>query len=128
MPLPSVQTPSVETLEEAKARIEATVTSIIGQQDVVEIEVPYSLSEQLRQWVESEGMRCGCQILPNRTSVLVINTTLPPLPVPPAPTPEQVQAEIDLAAHTAQHSQEISALNARVAALEAELAALQGGG
>lgn len=128
MPLPSIQQPAVETLEEAQARIEMTVSAAIGQQAVVEIEVPYVLSEQLRVWVESEGMRCGRQILPNKTSILVINMTLLPLPTPPAPTPEQIQAEIDLAAHTAQHSQEISILNSRVAALEAELAALQGGG
>ncbi len=125
MPLPSIQQPVVETLDEAKSRIEIAVSAAIGQQDVVEIEVPYSLSGDLREWVENEGMRCGRQILPNRTSILVINTILPPLPAPPAPTPEQIQAEIDLAA---QHSQEISTLNARVAALEAELAALQGGG
>lgn len=125
MPLPNIQQPTVETLEEAQVRIETIVSDSIGQQAVVEIEVPYVLSEQLRVWVESEGMRCGRQILPNRTSILVINMTLPPLPPTPAPTPEQIQAEVDLAA---QNAQEISILNARVAALEAELTALQGGG
>lgn len=124
MPLPSIQQTSVETLEEAKTRIETIVSAVIGQQDVVEVEVSHALSEQLRTWVESEGMRCGRQILPNRTSILVINMTLPPLPTPIAPASEQIQAEIDLAT---QNAQEISALNARVAALEAELVALQGG-
>ena len=125
MPLPSIQQPTVETFEEAQVRIETIVSDAIGQQDVVEIEVPYALSEQLRVWVESEGMRCGRQILSNRTSILVINMTLPPVPPAPAPTPEQIQAEVDLAT---QNAQEISILNARVATLEAELAALQGGG
>ena len=125
MPLPSIQQPTVETFEEAQVRIETIVSDAIGQQDVVEIDVPYALSEQLRVWVESEGMRCGRQILSNRASILVINMTLPPLPQAPTPTPEQIQAEVDLAA---QNAQEISILNARVAALEAELTALQGGG
>lgn len=128
MPLPSIQEPIVETLDEAKTRIETIVSSAIGQQDVVEIEVHHTLSEQLRGWVENEGMRCGRLILPNHVHVLVINMTLSPLPTPPTPTLEQIQAEINLAAYTAQNSQEISILNARVAALEAELAAFQGGG
>ena len=123
MPLPSIQQAVPESLDDAKARIEAEVTAVIGQQDIVEIEVPYEHHQALRTWVQDEGMRCGCQILPNRRSILVINMTLPPLP---EPTPEQVQAQIE-AVLAAQYSQQVQELVTRVSALEAEIAALQGG-
>lgn len=124
MPLPSIQQAVPESLDDAKARIEAEVTAVIGQQDIVEIEVPYEHHQVLRTWVQNEGMRCGCQILPNRRSILVINTTLPPLP---EPTPEQVQAQIE-AVLAAQYSQQVQELTSRVAVLEAEIATLQAGG
>ena len=124
MPLPSIQQAVPESLDDAKARIEAEVTAVIGQQDIVEIEVPYEHHQTLRTWVQDEGMRCGCQILPNRRSILVINTTLPPLP---EPTPEQVQAQIE-AVLAAQYSQQVQELTSRVAVLEAEIATLQAGG
>jgi hypothetical protein len=122
MPLPSIQQSVAETLEEAKTRIEAAVVDALGQQDVVEIEVPLQLSQDLLKWVEDEGMMCGCQILPNNKSILAINTTQPPLP---PRSPEEIQAEIDLAV---QQAQEIYSLSARVATLEAEIASLRGGG
>jgi hypothetical protein len=123
MPLPSIQQAVPETLENAKLRIETEVTAIMGLQDIIEIEVPYEHHQTLRTWVQDEGMRCGCQVLPGRRSILVINTTLPPLP---EPTPEQVQAQIE-AVLAAQYAQEVQQLTQRVATLESEIVTLQGG-
>lgn len=122
MPLPSIQQAVPESLEDAKARIEAEVTAVIGQQEIVEIEVPYEHHTALRAWVQAEGMRCGCQVLPNRRSILVINMTLPPLP---EPTSQQVQEQIE-AVLAAQYAQQVQELTSRVVTLESEIVTLQG--
>lgn len=106
-----------ETLDEAKARVEAEVATALDEGfGIVEINIPYAHHAALVSWVESEGMRCGCNVSPGREAVLVVNMTMAP---PPPKSAEQVQAEIDNAlART---------FAARVADLEAVVASLQGG-
>lgn len=111
-----------ETLDEAKARIEAEVATALDEgYGVVEINIPYAHHAALVAWVESEGMRCGCNVSPGREAVLVVNMTMPP---PPPKSAEQVKAEIDAAVL---RSQEAYALSSRVAELEVIVATLQGG-
>ena len=108
---------SDETLDEVKARVEAEVATALDEGfGIVEINIPYAHHAALVSWVESEGMRCGCNVSPGREAVLVVNMTLAP---PPPKSAEQIQAEIDNAlART---------FASRVADLEAIVASLQGG-
>lgn len=69
-------------LPEAQKAVEAACAA---GGDVVEVEVPYALAEQLRDWVESEGARCaivkGMRGKPYlRFAELVINMKLAPRP------------------------------------------------
>jgi hypothetical protein len=90
MPLPPPTPIPEPTLEESKANIEAAVTAALAAgQDICEIVVPYDQGTELRIWVESEGMCCGCVFSKPRKATLVINMRLaPPAPAPAPPAPE----------------------------------------
>jgi len=90
MPLPTPTPIPEPTLDESKAAIEAAVIAALAAgQDICEIEVPYDQARELRVWVESEGMCCGCVFSKPRKARLVINMRLaPPAPTPVPPAPE----------------------------------------
>lgn len=112
-----------ETLDEVKARVEAEVATARAEgYGVVEINIPYAHHAALVSWVESEGMRCGCNVYPGKEAILVVNMTMGP---PPPKSAEQIKAEIDAAVL---RSQEAYALSSRVAELEAIVASLQAAG
>ena len=120
-----VQVEAPTTIEEQKAHIEAEVaTALTEGYGVVEVEIPFSMHAELREWVESEGMRCGCTVAPGKVAVLVINTTLAPLP---PKSPEQIKAEIDAILERDRATLQAFGLEARIAALEDELASIKGG-
>lgn len=64
-------------LAEAKASVEAACAA---GGDVVEVEVPYALAEQLRDWVEGQGARCAVVKGFQRKTQLVVNLKLAPVP------------------------------------------------
>jgi hypothetical protein len=110
-----------ETLDEAKARVESEVATALGEGfGIVEINITYAHHAALVAWVESEGMRCGCNVSPGREAVLVVNMTMEP---PPPKSAEQIAAEIDA---VLARQIETNALVDRVAQLEALVASLGG--
>ena len=77
-----------EDLSAAKAAVESACA--VGG-DVVEVEVPYGLADELRAWVEGQGARCGVVKGFERKTLLVINLKLAPRPEPvPEPASEPV--------------------------------------
>lgn len=81
MPFP-VPTPPVEpTLDESKANVEAAISAALAAGETVcEYVVPYDQAEELRLWVESNGMRCACTISRPKKATLVVAMYLAPVP------------------------------------------------
>lgn len=82
MPFP-VPTPPVEpSLDESKANVEAAISAALAAGETIcEVVVPYNQAEELRLWVEANGMRCACTIERPKKSTLVVSMYLAPFPV-----------------------------------------------
>ena len=89
MPFPTPTPPLEPTLEESKANVEAAISAALAAgQTVCETVVPFSQAEDLRAWVEANGMRCACVIERPKKATLVVSMYLTPYqPTPPEPTP-----------------------------------------
>jgi excisionase family DNA binding protein len=71
-----------------KASVEAAISAALAAgQTVCEIVVPFSQAEDLRAWVEANGMRCACVIERPKKATLVVSMYLAP------PQPEPVGGE-----------------------------------
>jgi hypothetical protein len=83
-----VKRPAAETLDECKARVSADLDAAIADDNpACEVEVPYAYGLELREWVESEGLRCGLNLGHTEAgATLVIAWTL----APPPPVAEKV--------------------------------------
>lgn len=85
-----VKRPADETLDECKARVSADLDAAAAVDDpVCEVTVPYAYGLELREWVESEGLRCGLNLgrVEDGATLVIAWTMAPPPPSPPPPEP-----------------------------------------
>lgn len=117
-------------LDQAKADIEALVAECVKLgSEATHIRVPYAIACDVQAWVESEGVRCACEIQPGKIALLTLIPGRAP-PAPPTPEEVRVRAEKDaaiIAASEFARAAGSSEAEARFAALEAKFAALEGG-
>jgi hypothetical protein len=79
MPFPTPTPPPEPTLDESKATVEAAISAALAAgQAFCEIVVPFDQAEELRIWVEANGMRCGCVIERPKKATLVVAMYLAP--------------------------------------------------
>lgn len=77
-----IKKPAPETLVECKARVSADLDAAIAADDpVCEVVVPYAYGQELREWVESEGLRCGLNLgrVEDSATLVIAWTMAPPV-------------------------------------------------